>query len=230
MIKLLYKPAGMLVSVLGGYPLPVEVIPMARSHVAHLPRLKRPDEVPVERVGHAVVLRDQVLRAVAAVGERLGLDATAAAYSLSSQVLWGNVASALAGGVLAQLRALLLGPLSSPEEQGMSSERLARLVEFGTRNDMDSLLVTRHGRIVLEGSGEALGAALADALATGAALAAHPRDASLWEAAFRILNGAERFDEALRVFVFLTLTRIWPGSSVGRNCPPAARSESRSNP
>jgi CubicO group peptidase (beta-lactamase class C family) len=32
----------------------------------------------------------------------------------------------------------------------MSSERLARLVEFGARNDMDSVLVTRHGRIVLE--------------------------------------------------------------------------------
>ena len=32
----------------------------------------------------------------------------------------------------------------------MSSERLARLVDFGGSNDMDSLLVTRHGRIVLE--------------------------------------------------------------------------------
>ena len=39
---------------------------------------------------------------------------------------------------------------SSPEEQGMTSERLARLVEFGGMNNMDSLLVTRHGRIVLE--------------------------------------------------------------------------------
>jgi CubicO group peptidase (beta-lactamase class C family) len=39
---------------------------------------------------------------------------------------------------------------SSPEEQGMSSDRLARLVEFGGSNNMDSLLVTRHGRIVLE--------------------------------------------------------------------------------
>lgn len=39
---------------------------------------------------------------------------------------------------------------SSPEEQGMSSERLARLVEFGRFNDMDSVLVTRHGKIVLE--------------------------------------------------------------------------------
>ena len=32
----------------------------------------------------------------------------------------------------------------------MSSERLARLVDFGAFNDMDSVLVTRHGRIVLE--------------------------------------------------------------------------------
>ena len=39
---------------------------------------------------------------------------------------------------------------SSPEEQGMSSDRLARLVEFGGFQNMDSLLVTRHGRIVLE--------------------------------------------------------------------------------
>ena len=34
----------------------------------------------------------------------------------------------------------------------MSSERLARLVEFGASNDIDSVLVTRHGRIVLEAS------------------------------------------------------------------------------
>lgn len=40
--------------------------------------------------------------------------------------------------------------VSSPEEQGMSSERLARLVDFGAANNMDSVLVTRHGRIVLE--------------------------------------------------------------------------------
>lgn len=40
--------------------------------------------------------------------------------------------------------------VSSPEEQGMSSEVLARLVEFGLFNNMDSLLITRHGKIVLE--------------------------------------------------------------------------------
>jgi CubicO group peptidase (beta-lactamase class C family) len=40
--------------------------------------------------------------------------------------------------------------ISSPEEQGMSSETLARLVEFGQSNNMDSLLIARHGRIVLE--------------------------------------------------------------------------------
>jgi CubicO group peptidase (beta-lactamase class C family) len=41
-------------------------------------------------------------------------------------------------------------PTSSPEEQGMSSETLARLVDFGIFNSMDSLLVARHGTIVLE--------------------------------------------------------------------------------
>src|SRR5262249_35044269 len=41
-------------------------------------------------------------------------------------------------------------PISTPEAQGMSSESLARLVEFGLSDNMDSLLVTRHGTIVLE--------------------------------------------------------------------------------
>lgn len=51
-------------------------------------------------------------------------------------------------------------PVSSPEEQGMSSEQLARLVDFGARNDMDSVLVTRHGRIVLEAAYAPFGAGL----------------------------------------------------------------------
>ena len=40
--------------------------------------------------------------------------------------------------------------VSSPEEQGMSSEVLARLVESGAFNNLDSLLIARHGKIVLE--------------------------------------------------------------------------------
>jgi CubicO group peptidase (beta-lactamase class C family) len=39
---------------------------------------------------------------------------------------------------------------STPEAQGMSSDALARLVDFGAANQMDSLLVVRHGRIVAE--------------------------------------------------------------------------------
>lgn len=41
-------------------------------------------------------------------------------------------------------------PTSTPEEQGMSSNALADLVDFGAANAMDSLLVVRHGRIVVE--------------------------------------------------------------------------------
>jgi len=41
-------------------------------------------------------------------------------------------------------------PTSTPEEQGMSSSALADLVDFGAINAMDSLLVVRHGRIVVE--------------------------------------------------------------------------------
>jgi len=39
---------------------------------------------------------------------------------------------------------------TAPEEQGMASAALADLVEFGAANAMDSLLVVRHGKIVLE--------------------------------------------------------------------------------
>jgi CubicO group peptidase (beta-lactamase class C family) len=39
---------------------------------------------------------------------------------------------------------------SSPEEQGMDSKELARLVDFGMTHSFDSLLVARHGRIVAE--------------------------------------------------------------------------------
>jgi CubicO group peptidase (beta-lactamase class C family) len=41
-------------------------------------------------------------------------------------------------------------PTSTPEEQGMDSAALARLVEFGTSRSFDSLLIVRHGRIVLD--------------------------------------------------------------------------------
>jgi len=37
---------------------------------------------------------------------------------------------------------------STPEEQGMDSAALARLVAFGGSHSFDSLLVVRHGRIV----------------------------------------------------------------------------------
>ena len=39
---------------------------------------------------------------------------------------------------------------TSPEAQGMSSQELTKLVDFGIGNGMDSVLVTRHGRIVAE--------------------------------------------------------------------------------
>lgn len=39
---------------------------------------------------------------------------------------------------------------ATPESQGMDSRALQALVEYGGYNQMDSLLVTRHGRIVLE--------------------------------------------------------------------------------
>jgi hypothetical protein len=39
---------------------------------------------------------------------------------------------------------------STPEEQGMDSAALAKLVAYGASHDFDSLIVVRHGRIVAE--------------------------------------------------------------------------------
>src|SRR5215469_3772512 len=39
---------------------------------------------------------------------------------------------------------------STPEEQGMSSAALSKLVEFGATRSFDSLLIARHGRLVLD--------------------------------------------------------------------------------
>jgi CubicO group peptidase (beta-lactamase class C family) len=39
---------------------------------------------------------------------------------------------------------------STPEEQGMDSAALAKLIEFGARRSFDSLLIVRHGKIVLD--------------------------------------------------------------------------------
>ncbi|MEP6790377.1 MAG: serine hydrolase [Ramlibacter sp.] len=41
-------------------------------------------------------------------------------------------------------------PTSTPEEQGMDSARLAELVSWGAGNEMDSLVVVRHGKLVTE--------------------------------------------------------------------------------
>jgi CubicO group peptidase (beta-lactamase class C family) len=41
-------------------------------------------------------------------------------------------------------------PTSSPEDQGIDSADLARLVAFGATRSFDSLLIARHGRIVLD--------------------------------------------------------------------------------
>ncbi|MBV9732192.1 MAG: serine hydrolase [Verrucomicrobia bacterium] len=39
---------------------------------------------------------------------------------------------------------------STPEEQGMDSRRLAELIDFGAKHSLDSLLITRHGKIVTD--------------------------------------------------------------------------------
>ena len=40
--------------------------------------------------------------------------------------------------------------MSTPEEEGMDSKQLSKLVDWGTAHSFDSVLVARHGKIVAE--------------------------------------------------------------------------------
>jgi CubicO group peptidase (beta-lactamase class C family) len=65
------------------------------------------------------------------------------------------VASICCGAACAQSNAGSIWPTkewqtSTPEEQGMDSAALAGLVEFGTSRSFDSLLIARHGSLVLD--------------------------------------------------------------------------------
>ncbi|MBW7961630.1 serine hydrolase [Bradyrhizobium sp. BR 10261] len=72
--------------------------------------------------------------------------------ALAMLVLAASISS---HSVYAQGEAAIIWPTrqwqtSTPEEQGMDSAALAKLLDFGATRSLDSLLVVRHGRIVLD--------------------------------------------------------------------------------
>jgi CubicO group peptidase (beta-lactamase class C family) len=72
--------------------------------------------------------------------------------ALSTFILFASISCATA---LAQDRSETVWPTkewqtSTPEEQGMSSAAVAKLLDFGATLSFDSLLIARHGRIVLD--------------------------------------------------------------------------------
>ena len=69
---------------------------------------------------------------------------------LGAVMLAVSICSAHAQGVAESGWPTRQWPTSTPEEQGMDSAALARLVQFGTSRSFDSLLIVRHGRIVLD--------------------------------------------------------------------------------
>jgi len=58
--------------------------------------------------------------------------------------------AALAERAASQIWPTMQWQTSTPEEQGMDSVALANLLDFGTTRSLDSLLLVRHGRIVLD--------------------------------------------------------------------------------
>jgi CubicO group peptidase (beta-lactamase class C family) len=63
---------------------------------------------------------------------------------------WIGGSAAFAQGGAGQIWPTTQWQTSTPEEQGMDSTALASLLDFGTTRGLDSLLLVRHGRIVLD--------------------------------------------------------------------------------
>jgi hypothetical protein len=82
---------------------------------------------------------------------------------------------------------------SSPEEQGMDSTELAKLVDLGTTHSLDSLLVVRHGKIVAEVYYAPYGPGIPHAMysATKAVI----RSSRHFNRRVRIVLGASRYGE-----------------------------------
>ncbi|KRQ15596.1 serine hydrolase [Bradyrhizobium manausense] len=77
------------------------------------------------------------------------------AVSGAALAMFGLAASICSHSVYAQDEAAIIWPTrqwqtSTPEEQGMDSAALAKLLDFGATRSLDSLLLVRHGRIVLD--------------------------------------------------------------------------------
>ena len=65
-------------------------------------------------------------------------------------VLAASIGTALAQGGAEKIWPTTQWQTSTPEAQGMDSAALADLIDFGTARSFDSLLLVRHGRIVLD--------------------------------------------------------------------------------
>ena len=77
-------------------------------------------------------------------------DARLAALALGCALFADGFAAAATGAAAATPWPTSGWEVATPESQGVAPLALAELVDFGAANDMDSLLVVRHGRIVAE--------------------------------------------------------------------------------
>jgi CubicO group peptidase (beta-lactamase class C family) len=79
-----------------------------------------------------------------------GARSIASAVALSALLFSVDCGAARAQGAAAPVWPTQQWQTSTPEAQGMDSAALAKLLAFGTTRSLDSLLIARHGRIVLD--------------------------------------------------------------------------------
>src|SRR6266576_4326535 len=108
----------------------IDILAMGRRRL----RLQSTGEEPMKSIRSAIS------------GAAFGLLALAALFSSHA----ANAQGAQPQGGAAPVWPTQQWQTSTPEEQGMESTALAGLLDFGTARSLDSLLLVRHGRIVLD--------------------------------------------------------------------------------
>src|SRR5690348_5601429 len=100
----------------------------------------------------AIALCGFAMPSLAAAMSRWKRSILTTTLNLCALLVAGSLDSSLAQNASAPIWPTKEWLISTPEAQGMDSAALAKLVAYGEDHNFDSLLIVRHGRIVVEAS------------------------------------------------------------------------------